>query len=390
MNEISNHNTSSIRELLVALAAAGLGISVLTICLCLYLCIKRRELYRMTIFRVILAIQVLECLGCIFNLLGLYIDPQTNSQCRTYIFFSIVLSVSPLHLSVFCILYFQAILIHDIPLQRKWPRIGLAVGTALFSFVPALFTLLIPAQTAGMQQSYCEFMGPPSTRLFVFKWLVMYVWIAVAILIGLYSISRMVVVIVKRSREACSQMSQPPSNLSTDEAEISVLAKENRRRRRRSSNLIIAKALSSVIWFPITPIICLGFNMVYSIVWYETQREDEAAFIVDKVLQFLSVPLMAMTFYLSPPVRRAFRQYLVDRKEGKRVKCAKRAGRMRSLTPSPPTNRGDDDEEERRRRSVPGYYTMQQQQSLASFATAHESQSPASTLHSDEEELYSL
>ncbi|KAJ2745786.1 hypothetical protein GGI20_001903 [Coemansia sp. BCRC 34301] len=242
-------------------------------------------------------------------------------------------------------------------------------------------------------QSYCGFMAPPSTTLFVFKWLVMYIWIAVAILIGIYSISRMVVVIVKRSREACNQMSRPPScNQTTDEAEeggTSALAKENRRRRRRSSNLIIAKALSSVIWFPITPIVCLGFNIAYSIVWYENQREDEAAFIVDKILQFVSVPLMAMTFYLSPPVRRAFKQYLVDRKEGKRVKRATRAGRLRSLAPSPPTSAGD------HHRRMPAYdYTMNPP--APSFTTARESlpsHSTGSTLYSDEEdqeELYSL
>ncbi|KAJ2871103.1 hypothetical protein GGH93_005076 [Coemansia aciculifera] len=229
-------------------------------------------------------------------------------------------------------------------------------------------------------RSYCEYMDPPSTRLFVFKWLVMYIWITLAILIGLYSIARMVIVIVRRSREACSQMSQPSSTQSTEEG-LSTLAKENRRRRRRSSNLIIAKALSSVIWFPIMPIICLGFNTAYSIVWYKAQHEDEAAFIVDKVLQFLAVPLMAMTFYLSPPVRRAFKQYLVDRKEGKRVKRVTKASRMRSSTPSPSTNRGSvrmDDETR-----MPAYnYTMNPEPPSPPL-------SPYSTLFSDEDELYS-
>ncbi|KAJ2061117.1 hypothetical protein GGI17_003297 [Coemansia sp. S146] len=174
-------------------------------------------------------------------------------------------------------------------------------------------------------------------------------------------------------------MSQPSTQ--TTEEGLSTLAKENRRRRRRSSNLIIAKALSSVIWFPITPIICLGFNTAYSIVWYKAQHEDDAEFIVDKVLQFLAVPLMAMTFYLSPPVRRAFKQYLADRKEGKRVKRVTKASRMRSSTPSPSTNRGSvrmDDETR-----MPAYnYTMNPEPSSPPL-------SPHSTLFSDEDELYS-
>ncbi|KAJ2247935.1 hypothetical protein GGI13_004853 [Coemansia sp. RSA 455] len=187
----------------------------------------------------------------------------------------------------------------------------------------------------------------------------------------------MIIVIVCRSREACNQMSQP----STTEDGLSTIAKENRKRRRRNSNIIIAKALSSVIWFPIAPIVCLGFNTAYSIVWYTAQREDEAEFIVDKVLQFLAVPLMAMMFYLSPPVRRAFKQYLADRKENKRVTRATKASRMRSATPSPSTNRGSVcmDEETR----MPAYnYSMNPEQSPPP-------QSPHSTLFSDEDELYS-
>ncbi|KAJ2088999.1 Aspartate aminotransferase, cytoplasmic [Coemansia sp. S100] len=149
---------------------------------------------------------------------------------------------------------------------------------------------------------------------------------------------------------------------------------------RSSYNIIIAKALSSVIWFPIAPIVCLGFNTAYSIVWYTAQREDEAEFIVDKVLQFLAVPLMAMMFYLSPPVRRAFKQYLADRNENKRVTRATKASRMRSATPSPSTNRGSVcmDEETR----MPAYnYSMNPEQSPPP--------SPHSTLFSDEDELYS-
>ncbi|KAJ2889314.1 hypothetical protein IWW38_004788 [Coemansia aciculifera] len=123
--------------------------------------------------------------------------------------------------------------------------------------------------------------------------------------------------------------------------------------------------------------------MAYSIVWYRKQNEDEAAFVVDKVLQFLAVPLMAMTFYLSPPVRRAFKQYLADRRECCRVRRAKRSGRMRSLAPSPTSNtRG---EEETPRLRIPSYYGMQ---------SSSPPQLTESTLYSDEDEaeneLYSL
>ncbi|KAJ2807850.1 hypothetical protein H4R20_001107 [Coemansia guatemalensis] len=84
--------------------------------------------------------------------------------------------------------------------------------------------------------------------------------------------------------------------------------------RRRSSNIIVAKTLMSMVWFPIVPILSLGFNTIYSIVWYRTQKESMQVAVVDEVLQFLAVPLFALTFYLNPSVKRALKQYLIDRR----------------------------------------------------------------------------
>ncbi|KAJ2385242.1 hypothetical protein GGI05_004759, partial [Coemansia sp. RSA 2603] len=281
----------------------------------------RRELYRMTIFRVITALQLLVLLDSTFNLLAIHINPTNNASCRVFTFFSLVFAISPLVLSVNCILYFQIILIHNIPLRKKWPRVLMAVASVVLSVVPEMFTLIVPPRTAGMT-TYCDFYGAPSKRLFVLKWLVFYIWVSLVALIGLSSIFIMIVHIVKRTWAAQDQMSTDGFEHSDDSFSVYSLnadviadvVKDNRQKRRRSSNSVVVHTLRSVIWFPIAPIVCMGFNTVYSIVWYRTQKENNAIFIVDRVLQFLSVPLIAMTFYLSPPVRRAFKQYLADRR----------------------------------------------------------------------------
>ncbi|KAJ1986988.1 hypothetical protein GGI25_006068 [Coemansia spiralis] len=329
MNNVTGHNTAAARTLVTVLASVGIGISGATMILCIWLCVKRRELRRMTIYQVILTLQVLEILQNIFNLIGPNVEATTSGGCRAYVFFSLVLSIAPLNLSVFSILYFQAVLLHNIPLHKTWPRYMFATLTVVLSVVPEMFVLFIPARLAGLK-SFCQFNDTPGRRLFVFHWLVFYIWVALAVVIGIYSITTMIIAIVRRSHDASMQISCCPSshslsnsasyNVSGEVSEESIqsvvvaVVRETRKKRRRSSNIVVAKTLSSVIWFPVAPIVSLGFNMIYSIVWHYTKTRSYEIFLVDCVLQFLAVPLVAMTFYTSPPARRALRKYFSDRK----------------------------------------------------------------------------
>ncbi|KAJ2857445.1 hypothetical protein GGI22_003515 [Coemansia erecta] len=317
MNNVGAHNTQAARTVVTALASVGLGISGITLLLCLWLCMQRKELLRMTIYRVILAIQVLMVLKSIINLVGPYVNAHAEASCRAYVFFNLVLNIAPLNLSVFAIVYFQAVLLHNVQLHKRWPCIVVVASTIVFSVVPQLFVLFIPAHLAGMD-SLCQYYETPNKRHFLFEWLVFYIWVTLTAIVGVYSIVAMVVAIVHRSHQACSQMALSDQTTATDESSLQNVAvqvvRETRKRRRRSSNLVVVRTLSSIIWFPIAPILTLGFNTVYSIVWYRTQTQSYEVFIADRVLQFLSVPLMAMTFYLSPPARRALCKYVADRK----------------------------------------------------------------------------
>ncbi|KAJ1798380.1 hypothetical protein LPJ59_002533 [Coemansia sp. RSA 2399] len=318
MNDVGAHNTQAARTVVTVLASVGLGISGITLILCLWLCIQRKELLQMTIYRVILAIQILMVLKSMINLVGPYVNAHSDASCRAYVFFNLVLNIAPLNLSVFSIVYFQAVLLHNVQLHKRWPYILVIALTVVFSVVPQLFVLFIPAHLAGMD-SFCQYYETPNKRHFLFEWFVFYIWVTLTAIVGVYSIVAMVVAIIRRSHQACNQMVPSDQTAATDDdASLQNVAvqvvRETRKRRRRSSNLVVVRTLSSIIWFPIAPIVTLGFNTVYSIVWYRTQTQSYEVFIADRVLQFLSVPLMAMTFYLSPPARRALCKYVSDRR----------------------------------------------------------------------------
>ncbi|KAJ2709928.1 hypothetical protein H4R19_004002 [Coemansia spiralis] len=303
------------------LSAVGLTMAVVTLVLCVFLCIKRREIAGMTIVRVIFLLQILETLRCMVDIIAIYTNPAHNAGCRVLVFFTLVLAAAPLNLSVICMVYFQTVLLHKVAVRGRYLRLALLAVVTIYTVVPPLFTLIIPAHTAGMS-SYCAFFEAPSRRLFVFKWLVFYIWIMLVSVVGLGSITVMAVAIFQRSCEAQSRMSTAstaglrasgqPCGVSSDRN--APAAKEGPERRRRSSGLVVARTLRSMVWFSVVPIVSFAFNTAYSIVWYHTQELPLAAVIVDQVLQFLAVPLFCLSFYLNPCVQRAFAQYLLDRK----------------------------------------------------------------------------
>ncbi|KAJ2806913.1 hypothetical protein H4R21_000683 [Coemansia helicoidea] len=312
----------SVTVLAVALSAVGVFMATVTLALCAFLCIKRREFVGMTIVRVISLLQILEILRCTFDIISIYAEPATNTGCRVLVFFTLVLWAAPLNLSVVCMLYFQAVLIHNIKVRWRHLRLALLAAVVVYTVVPSMFTLIIPPHTAGMG-SYCEYYEAPNSRLFVFQWLVFYIWLLVMCVAGLGSITAMMVAIFRRSREAnrriCSATSagQPatgqPCSVSS-ELNATVVREIVKQQRRRSSGLVVVKTLQSMIWFSIAPIISLAFHMVYTVVWYRTREMPLAVAIIDQVLQFLTVPLYCLSFYLNPCVQRAVSQYLHDRK----------------------------------------------------------------------------
>ncbi|KAJ2779850.1 hypothetical protein H4R18_003777 [Coemansia javaensis] len=315
MNNISPHEVAAARILATALAAVGLALALVTLALWVVLCRRRQDIACVTIVRAILLLQILEGARCVFELVTIHVGSAADGGCRAIVFFALVTTAAPLNLSVVCMLYLQAVLLHQAQLHRRRLRVALLAAVAGYTLVPAMFVLFIPARTAGMA-SFCDFYDAPSRRLFVFKWLVSYIWITLTCIAGLYSIVAMVASIVHRSqkvrRRLCSTSSaelDTPGGSISSELNATVV-KESLQRRRQSSGQIVAKTLRAMVWFSVVPVVCLGFNTVYSIVWYRTQQQPLAVFIVDRVLQFLAVPLYSLSFYLNPSIRRALGSHL--------------------------------------------------------------------------------
>ncbi|KAJ1941017.1 hypothetical protein EC988_006873 [Linderina pennispora] len=181
------------------------------------------------------------------------------------------------------------------PKSARWIRISMVIVCAALSVVPECFPLFIPPSAVGIQ-SYCNYREAPSTKLFVFKWFTCYVWVLLATIVGIVSMAITLVTIARRSNDVIVEAGLSDSTLYMEQ-------------RRHRTSVLVVRTLKSVVWFPVIPIVALGFTTAYSIVQYKTGRRTHAMDVADQVLQFLQVPFMAMTFYASPPVRRAFSEW---------------------------------------------------------------------------------
>ncbi|KAI8322730.1 hypothetical protein GQ54DRAFT_310698 [Martensiomyces pterosporus] len=297
----------NIRTLQLTLFSVDLVVALVTLLLCIWLSEKRRELLNVTVFRVIFVLQFLGVAKGAVELAIILTDPRSNSKCRWLTYLSHIVSMGPLYLSVFCTLYFQLLLVNNVPPSRLWPKRVMVAGTLVFSLVPESFILFISPKTVGIT-TYCQYAHTFNTRIFVFRWLVSYIWVILASVIGVGSITATLISIVRKYRKVSSEITM--STMPIDAIYTSDQL-------RRSSSTLVVKTLVSIVWFPIMPIVSLWLAITYSIVRYKTQQDILAMDVLNNVFQFLEVPVMAMTFYTSPPVRRAYRKYRAEGRTGK-------------------------------------------------------------------------
>ncbi|ORX73362.1 hypothetical protein DL89DRAFT_265443 [Linderina pennispora] len=149
------------------------------------------------------------------ELLFQYIEVSTNTGCRI---------LTTLALLVF---------IYVMPKSARWIRISMVIVCAALSVVPECFPLFIPPSAIGIQSGSLPTSG-----------------ILLATIVGIVS------------------MAITLAGLSD-----STLYMEQRRHR---TSVLVVRTLKSVVWFPVIPIVALGFTTAYSIVQYKTGRRTHS------------------------------------------------------------------------------------------------------------------
>ncbi|KAJ1957653.1 hypothetical protein EC988_000721 [Linderina pennispora] len=276
----------------VILYSIDILVSLTTLCFAIAFVVRRPKLLKMVIFQAVAALQVLMILRSTIEIIASSANLTHEFSCRIVVFLTLVLAILPAYLCNFCLIYLQMTLLYRVSARKRWPKVVLAVACVVPAVIPESFVLFIPTKTSGLP-SYCEYDGIPQRREYVFKWLVCNIWIVLA---GIIAMVSMLITVVHISRTS-SRARKPSvdSKMADLNAEIA------------HKNSIVNRTLLSVVWFPITPIVSLYFNVIYNTVRYVRQEDNIHLDRTDSVLQFLQAWWIALAFYASPPVRRSIR-----------------------------------------------------------------------------------
>ncbi|KAJ1957652.1 hypothetical protein EC988_000720 [Linderina pennispora] len=279
----------------IVLFSIDMLLSFFTLCIAVLISKQQPKMLKMPVFQTLLVLQAVMVFRCVIEVTVSSVTLTHEPECRVIVFLSLSLGLLPAYLCNFCLVYIQMTLIYKVAAWRRWPVAVLAMVCVLPAVVPPGFVLFLSPSTAGVR-SFCEYGDVPNYRLFVFKWLVVNIWILLAGIIGIVSISMTILHIYRTSALAREfKVERMDLTMPTDVVQRVTL---------------VNRTLISVVWFPVTPILALYFTVLNSTIRYTGQRNYRSLDVIDTVLQFLQAWGISLAFFTNPPVRRYIEELL--------------------------------------------------------------------------------
>ncbi|KAJ1729738.1 hypothetical protein LPJ61_003378 [Coemansia biformis] len=294
----------------VSLAAFAYGV---------LLSILQPQVWQNSIIRVVVVAQLINCIRFIFRVLLTNVKINTESGCRAVMFLSDATSLLPVNLCIHCVVYLHLVVIHKVPPDLRWPRVvALTVASAL-SVVPPSFALYLPARLAGAA-SFCAFGRIPTRKQYEFTLYSYAIWTYLPGVIGIASVVAIAAHVV-RTRRATQRALQ---------ASVAYYGPSQSVPRTGHTGML-HRALLTIIWFPITPILSLWLDALLVTVAYYRRRTYLWLEYVNIVLLCLQSFLLGLALVVNPTMRAA------RAKQARERRLARGAARAHErILPPPP------------------------------------------------------
>ncbi|KAJ2790774.1 hypothetical protein GGI18_001588 [Coemansia linderi] len=265
----------------------------------------RPSIWRSSIFRVLVAAQMLNFIRFVIRPIAVYTKTNVDIACRISLFLNNATTMLPVNLCIYCVIYLQLVVFHNVSPERRWPRVVLLTFSVLVSLVPISMYLFLDPSMADVD-SFCNLRKIPSRKQYIFIICVLAMWEYLAGAVGIISVLALGYKIVKARRKTkvvfLESTQQKGSTAATNCS---------------ASAELLQQTLLSTIWFPITPILSLWLNILLLTVGYYTKR-------VYMPLEFLNVILLALqSFFLgialviNPSVRCVYAAWTRQRRREK-------------------------------------------------------------------------
>ncbi|KAJ2340989.1 hypothetical protein GGF43_006275, partial [Coemansia sp. RSA 2618] len=278
------------------------------------------RVWRSPIVRVVIVAQLMNCFRFIVRILATFVSVNVEFGCRALLFLNNALSILPVNLCIYCVVYLQIIIIHKVSPNKRWPRaIALTLAT-LLSVGPTFAFMVVSPHKLGAD-SMCHLPRITNKELYVFIVCTVSIWVYLPGVIGIVSITTIGIHILRTRRET-----QQALNTSRQYYGSPQVAGE------QYGTDMLHRTMVHIVWFPITPILSLWLNVILISVAYYKQRTYTWLEYINSVMLGLQSVLLGIALVVNPTVRAALARHAKKRRQRKSEKAALRVQETPSTT----------------------------------------------------------
>ncbi|KAI9501306.1 hypothetical protein BX070DRAFT_228696 [Coemansia spiralis] len=279
------------------------------------------KIWRNPIVRVIIVAQLINCLRFIFRPIASFVPMHADTGCRIILFLNNSFAQLPANLCIYCVVYLQIVVIHNVTPRKQWPQAMLMTLAVLISVVPAsaFFTFHLPNRHQFILHVALNF----QPQLYVFFILSTAMWGYLSGVVGVISVTIIGIYILRAQKKT-----QHILHMSTDTYGPSRLVV------RQSKSDALHHTLVTIIWYPITPIISLWLNIFLSSVAYYTHKRYPVPEYISVGLLGLQSVFLGIALIVNPAIRDVYTEQIKKRFKAARRKSSN-AGQP--LQPAPTT-----------------------------------------------------
>ncbi|KAI8323913.1 hypothetical protein GQ54DRAFT_257449 [Martensiomyces pterosporus] len=251
----------ALRTVTLVVYIVSSAISLLSFLYGLLIIYLKPAIWKNCIFKILVVVQIINCLRFIFRASLTLVKVHSAFGCRVLLFLNNVTAVLPVYLGVYCVLYLQLLVIHRVPLEKRWPRIVLLTTGVVFSVVPSIPGLFISRRNLEVKD-FCSSWHIPGNKLYKLITLTYSIWVYGAGLVGLASVLVTTIYIFRTSKATKSVLL--PTERAYGIGDITECG--------IGRTALLQKLLRSIVWFPLMPIVSLWFNTILFSIHHFTQQ----------------------------------------------------------------------------------------------------------------------
>ncbi|KAJ2801388.1 hypothetical protein H4R21_002809 [Coemansia helicoidea] len=277
------------------------------------------QIWRNAIIRVLIAAQFFSSVFFVFRIMLADVGLKTESACRVVLYMSVATSLLPVNLCVYCVVYIQLVVVYHVSPELRWPRRVTLAAAAAISILPPSPVLFLSPRHFG-RNSMCDFSFIPNSKEYAIDMYGYAAWAYLSGVVGLFSLLSVIVHMVRTRRATRHALQSSAESYGPSGAVERVGHTET-----------FNRALVSIIWLPVTPIVSLWFNSLVITVSYYTGELDTPLRFTTVVLFSLQSILLALPLITNPTMRDALAKQLREQRQ------ARAAARSKTqISPLPP------------------------------------------------------